>query len=153
MSRDLRSTAAIRGHPIHHLLVPVPIALFVLALGSDLVFVAKGSDGWAEASKWLLGGGLAGAVLAAVTGFTDFAGNARIRELRDAWLHLFANVTIVLIEIVNLLVRLGDERLAGSIGFALSAAAVLLLVFSGWKGGELVYRHGVGQMRGGPRAS
>ncbi|HYD25444.1 MAG TPA: DUF2231 domain-containing protein [Croceibacterium sp.] len=144
---DLRSTFAINGHPLHPLLVPIPIALFVCALASDIAFVADGSDGWAEASRWLLGGGLAGAALAATAGFIDFAGNARIREFRDAWLHLFANLTVVLVEGVNLILRLPDPAVAGSIGIVLSGAAALILLFSGWKGGELVFRHGVGQIR------
>ena len=152
MRDDLRSTAAIKGHPIHPMVVPIPIALFVSALVTDILFVAQGSEGWAEASKWLLGGGLVGAVLAAVTGLTDFAGNARIRELRDAWLHMFANVTVVVIEIVNLIVRLPDAEVAGSLGIILSAVAALLLLFSGWKGGELVFRHGVGQIGERPRS-
>jgi uncharacterized membrane protein len=142
---DLRSTFAINGHPLHPLLVPIPIALFVATLVCDIVFIADGSLGWAEASRWLLGGGLAGALLAAIAGFTDFAGNTRIREFRDAWLHLFANLTLVLVEGVNLILRLPDAAVAGSFGIWLSAAAVLILLFSGWKGGELVFRHGVGQ--------
>ena len=146
---DLRSTFAISGHPLHPLLVPIPIGLFVAALVSDIVFVAGGAEGWAEASRWLLGGGLAGALLAAVAGFTDFAPNPRIRELRDAWLHLFANLSLVLIEGVNLILRLPDAGVAGSFGIVLSAAAVLVLLFSGWKGGEMVFRYGVGQT--GPR--
>ena len=144
---DLQSTAAIKGHPIHPLLVPIPIAAFIGALVTDILFVADGSDSWAVASQWLLGAGLVGALLAALAGFTDFAGNARIREFRDAWLHLFANLTLVIVETVNLLVRLSDAGRAGTLGIALSAIAVLLLLFSGWKGGELVFRHGVGQIR------
>ena len=111
--------------------------------------VVDGSAGWAEASRWLLGGGLVGALLAAVGGFIDFAANSAIRELRDAWMHLFANLTLVLIEGVNLILRLPDRTVAGSFGLALSIAGVLVLLFSGWKGGELVFRHGVGQT--GPR--
>ena len=76
----------------------------------------------------------------------DFAGNARIREIRDAWLHLFANLAVVLIEGVNLVLRLPDPDIARSFGIVLSAAAALVLLFSGWKGGELVFRHGVGQI-------
>lgn len=148
MRDDLRTTAAIKGHPIHHILVPIPIALFLSALVTDIVFAVDGSEGWAEASKWLLGGGLAGAALAAVAGFADFFGNARIREFRDAWLHMFANLTIVVLEAVNLMLRLADEGLESWVRLALSAVAVILLLFSGWKGGELVYRHGVGQIRG-----
>ena len=146
---DLRSTFAIGGHPLHPLLVPIPIGLFVAALVSDIVFVAGGPEGWAEASRWLLGGGLAGALLAAVAGFTDFAANSRIRDLRDAWQHLFANLALVLVEGVNLILRLPDAAVAGSFGIVLSAVAVLVLLFSGWKGGELVFRYGVGQI--GPR--
>ena len=144
---DLRATAAIRGHPIHPMLVPIPIALFVAALATDVAYAVDGSPGWADASRWLLGGGLAGAALAAVAGFIDFAASARIRELRDAWLHLFANLTVVVIEAANLILRLPDPDVAASTGLALSAVAALLLMFSGWKGGELVFRHGVGQFR------
>ena len=146
---DLRSTFAINGHPLHPMVVPIPIVLFVGALVCDVSFVVDGSAGWAEASRWLLGGGLVGALLAAVGGFIDFAANSAIRELRDAWLHLFANLTLVLIEGVNLILRLPDRTVAGSFGLALSIAGVLVLLFSGWKGGELVFRHGVGQT--GPR--
>ena len=87
--------------------------------------------------------------LAAVAGFTDFAANSRIRDLRDAWQHLFANLALVLVEGVNLILRLPDAAVAGSFGIVLSAVAVLVLLFSGWKGGELVFRYGVGQI--GPR--
>ena len=142
---DLHSTAAVKGHPIHPMLVVFPIALFVGALVTDIAFVAFGAPGWAEASKWLLGAGVAGALLAALAGFADFFGNSRIRELRDAWLHMFANLAVVVVELVNFVVRLSDEGAAGSIGLALSVVAALVLLFSGWKGGELVYRHGVGQ--------
>ena len=144
---DLRSTFAIRGHPLHPLLVPIPIAFFVGALVTDIIFISDRSNGWAVASSWLLAGGLAGAVLAAIAGFTDFFGNARIREFRDAWLHMFANLTVVLVEGVNLILRLPDAAVAASFGVYLSAAAVLILLFSGWKGGELVFRYGVGQIR------
>jgi len=47
---------------------------------------------------------------------------------------------------VNLILRLPDPDVAGSFGIVLSAAAALVLLFSGWKGGELVFRHGVGQI-------
>ena len=143
---DLRSMASIKGHPLHPLLVPIPIALFVAALVTDLAFIVDGSNGWAIASRWLLAGGLAGGALAALAGFIDFIGNARIREIRDAWLHLFANLAVVAIEAVNLVLRLPDPGVAASYGILLSAAAVLVLLFSGWKGGELVFRHGVGQI-------
>ena len=144
---DLRSTFAINGHPLHPLLVPIPIALFVSALATDIAYAAGCGEGFATASLWLLGGGLAGAALAAVAGFTDFAANSAIRALRDAWLHLFANLTVVVIELISFCLRLSDRWIAGGLGLGLSVVAVVLLLFSGWKGGELVFRHGVGQVR------
>jgi uncharacterized membrane protein len=145
--KELNSTAAINGHPIHPMLVPLPITLFIAALVTDVVYVLGGSAGWADASRWLLAAGIAGALLAAIAGFIDFAGSSGIREFRDAWLHLFANLAVVAIEIANLLLRLQDLKAAASPGLYLSILATLLLLFSGWKGGELVYRHGVAQMK------
>ena len=56
--------------------------------------------------------------------------------LRDAWHHLFANVAVVLIEVVNLLFRLfSADAGVPPFGAILSGAVVLLLLFSGWKGG------------------
>lgn len=148
--RDLRSTVSLKGHPVHPMLVPFPIALFIGALATDAAFLADGASGWAAASKWLLGAGLVGALLAAAAGFTDFAASKAIREFRDAWLHMFANLAAVAVEALNFALRLADEDAAASIGLALSAVAALLLLFSGWKGGELVFRHGVGQARKEP---
>ena len=144
---ELRSPASVKGHPIHPMLVPFPIVFFLAALATDIAFVVEGSDGWAQASKWLLGAGIVGALLAALVGFADFFGNSRIREFRDAWLHMFANLTAVVVELLNFFLRLSDERAAGASGLVLSVVAALILLFSGWKGGELVYRHGVGQSR------
>ena len=144
---DLRSTAAINGHPIHPMLVPFPIAFFVAALATDIAFAVDGSPGWAVASKWLLGAGIVGALLAALAGFTDFFGNSRIREIRAGWLHMFANLTVVVVELVNFMMRLKDVGSAASTGLMLSAAAAVILLFSGWQGGELVFRHGVGRVR------
>ena len=144
---ELHSTAAVKGHPIHPMLVPFPIVLFLGALGTDIAFSVDGSQGWAEASKWLLGAGIVGALLAALAGFADFIGNPRIRELRAAWLHMFANLVAVVLELVNFGMRLADKRAAGSTGLILSIAVAVILLFSGWMGGEMVYRHGVGQSR------
>ena len=129
------------------MLVPFPIVLFLAALATDAAFAVDGSESWADAWKWLLGAGIVGALLAALAGFADFFGSSRIREFRDAWLHMFANLTAVVLELVNFGLRLGDARSAGSTGLAISVVVALILLFSGWKGAELVYRHGVGQSR------
>jgi uncharacterized membrane protein len=139
-----RSSARLMGHPIHPMLVPFPIVFFISALATDLVFLRNGDEIWATASAWLLGAGLATAALAALAGLADFFGDRRIRGLRDAWMHMIGNVVAVLVEGGNLMLRLGDAAEGVSTGVILSAVAVSILAFTGWKGGELVFKHRVG---------
>ena len=84
------------------------------------------------------------AALAAVAGLADFLGDDRIRRLGDALKHMLANVTAVVLELVNLILRLRDPGFIDSTGIYLSGIVVLILIYSGWKGGDLVFRHGVG---------
>lgn len=140
-----KSTARLLGHPIHPMLVPFPIAFFIGAFLADLAYLKTGDAFWAEAAVWLLGAGLLGAALAAVAGLIDFAGDRRIRALGAAWVHMLGNVTVVVIELVNLGLRLNDPAAAlPSPGAYLSGAAFVLLGLTGWMGGELVFRHRVG---------
>lgn len=139
-----RSTAAIGGHPIHPMLVPFPIVCFIGTFAADILFVANGEPSWATASSWLLGVGLGFAGLAAIAGLTDFFGDPLVRGHSDAVKHMIANLTLVVLEAVNFALRLGDPAFIGSTGVYLSAIAVLILSYSGWKGGELVFRHGIG---------
>lgn len=140
-----KSTARIMGHPIHPMLVPFPIVFLISALLTDIAYVRSGWAAWAYASSWLIGAGIATALLAALAGFTDFFGDRRIRNLRPAWYHMIGNLAAVLLSVVNFFVHLRDGAVAVMpTGLILSAVVVLLLAFNGWMGGELVFRHGVG---------
>jgi uncharacterized membrane protein len=137
------STAKIGTHPIHPMLVPFPIVCFIGALVTDIVFLSNHDPGWATASRYLLGIGIVMAALAALAGLTDFFGEKRIQG-SDAIKHMLANVTAVVLEIINFFVRLHSDAPIGGIGIVLSVIVVLILLYSGWKGGDLVYRHGMG---------
>ena len=138
------STAKIADHPIHPMLIPFPIVCFVGTLVTDIVYSRNLNDGWATASHWLLGIGLGMAALAAVAGLTDYLGDNRLRGMGDALKHMIANVTAVVLEAVHLALRIGNNDCLPSTGVSLSGVGVLILLYSGWKGGNLVYRHGVG---------
>jgi uncharacterized membrane protein len=138
------STAKIADHPIHPMLIPFPIVCFVGTLITDIIYRGNLDPGWATASHWLLGIGLGMAALAALAGLTDYFGDQRVRRLGDALKHMIANVAAVVLEAVNLLMRLNNNDFIVSTGIWISALVVLLLLYSGWKGGDLVYRHGVG---------
>ncbi|HEX5237397.1 MAG TPA: DUF2231 domain-containing protein [Sphingomicrobium sp.] len=137
------STAKIGGHPIHPMLIPFPIVCFIGVLVTDIVFLTNHIHGWATASRYLLAIGIVMGLLAALAGLTDFFGDKRIQG-SDAIKHMLANVTAVVLEIINLIVRLHTDAPIGGIGIVLSVIVVLILVYSGWKGGDLVFRHGIG---------
>jgi len=138
-----RSTAQIAGHPIHPMLVQFPIVCFIGVLVTDIVFVNNHNPGWATASRYLLCIGLVMAALAVLAGLTDFLGDKRIQGA-DAIKHAIANVTAVVLELVNLFIRLRSDQQIPHTGIILSAVVVLILLYSGWKGGALVFRHGIG---------
>jgi uncharacterized membrane protein len=140
-----KSTAQIAGHPIHPMLIPFPIAFFVGTCVADLIYWKNGSEAWATATVWLLGAGLIMAALAAVMGLIDVLGDTQIRNLSDAWLHAGGNVLVVIIELYNWYSRYEHGAAAIlPVGILLSLIVVLILLFTGWKGWEMVYRHRVG---------
>lgn len=142
--RNPRSTATVGGHPIHPMLVPFPIVCFIGAFVTDVFFAYGAGPGWAEASNWLLGFGLGMAALAAMAGLADYMGSDQLRGSGVALRHMIANVTAVVIAAVNLLIRLTTPDTVLSIGIFLSGLTVLILLYSGWLGGELVYVHRAG---------
>lgn len=140
------TTAKLAGHPIHPMLIPFPIALLVATFASDLVFWGTGDAFWARASFWLLAAALVMSAAAATAGFADFLGNAKIRTMRDAWQHMIGNVVAVVLALVSFILRWSLEPNQGVLpwGIVLSALIVLILLFTGWKGGSLVYHHRIG---------
>ena len=144
-----QSTASIAGHPIHPMLIPFPIVFFVSTFVCDLVFWQTGYPIWATAALWLLGAGIVMALLAAVFGFIDFLGDQRIRDLPPAWWHFLGNLTVVLIAVLNWYRRyaFGDAAVLPW-GLVLSLIVVAILLFTGWKGWEVVYRGRVGVAEG-----
>ena len=140
-----KSTASVAGHPIHPMLIPFPIAFFVTTLVCDVVYWGTGNSAWATAGIWLLGAGIVMAVVAGVAGLIDVIGDGRIRALSDAWLHAAGIIVIALIQIYNWYARYSEGTTAVvPKGFILSLIVVCGLLFAGWKGWNMVYRHRVG---------
>jgi uncharacterized membrane protein len=139
------SKAAIAGHPIHPMLIALPIGSFVGALLTDVGFWVSGDPFWARASLWLVGAGLVSGAFAGVFGFTDFVTTPAIRQFSAAWVHLIGNLFALAVAFASLLFRVSDP--VGAViplGIALSLITDGILVVTGWMGGELSYRHRVG---------
>ena len=139
-----QSTAQIAGHPLHPMLIPFPVAFLVATLVCDVLFWDTGNTAWSTASLYLLGAALVMAALAALAGLTDFLGDQRIRDLSAAWHHMLGNVVVVLLSLWNWYRRYeaGDIAVLPT-GLAISLVVVLLLLYTGWRGWEMVYRHRV----------
>jgi uncharacterized membrane protein len=143
-TRNPVSTANLAGHPLHPILITLPIGFFVATFLFDLVFWQTGNAAFATGATWLLGAGLVGAVLAAITGVIDFTGDGRIRQLSDAWQHAIGNVILVLVQLFSFYQRYRYGAAAVvPMGLVLSLIAVGIMLFTGWKGGEMVFRHRV----------
>ena len=140
-----QSTAKIAGHPIHPMLIPFPIAFFVGTFACDVAYWITGNANWAMVTPWLLGAGIIMAVLAGLVGLTDVIGEERIRSLADAWWHAGGIVIVALIEIYNWYARV-TEGAAAIVpkGLILSLVVTCILLFAGWMGWNMVYRHRVG---------
>ena len=61
-------TAKIAGHPIHPMLVPIPIACFVGALLTDLAYWRTAEMTWSNFSAWLIAVGVVMGWVAAIAG-------------------------------------------------------------------------------------
>jgi uncharacterized membrane protein len=147
-----RSTASIGGHPIHPMLVPVPIVCFVGALLTDLAYWRTADMQWANVSAWLLTVGLIVSIFVVIAGLVDFLGERRIRALRPAWIHGVGNAIVLVLEIFNAFVHSRDAYTSVvPTGLTLSILSVLILAVTGWNGWDMVYRHRVGVAPGAGR--
>jgi uncharacterized membrane protein len=135
------------GHPIHPLLVTVPIGSWVAALIFDIASkVSNDGAAFAEGAYWLIGLGVVAALVAALFGLMDLLSIPRgTKVFRIALTHMTLNVTTVVLFAISFLVRAsGDYETPVSAGLlVLSIVALGILAVSGWLGGMMAYRYGV----------
>jgi uncharacterized membrane protein len=142
----MESRAKLLGHPIHPMLIVLPLGLFIAAVVFDLLYLWRGSPAFATVAFWNIAAGIVGGLLAALFGAIDWlAIPAGTRAKRIGLLHGGANVVVVLIFAVVWLMRKDiPEMLPSTTLFLLEVVALVLGSVGGWLGGELVDRLGVG---------
>lgn len=145
MSQTPRATATIAGHPLHAMLVPIPMVCFVGTFFTDLAYWQTANMLWADMSAWLLTAGLVVSLFAVIFGLIDFFGDRRIRDLNAAWIHGLGNGLALILSLFNVFVHSRDAYTSVvPNGLILSGLVVLILLVTAWNGGAMVYRHGVG---------
>lgn len=147
----MTTRATIAGHPIHPMLVTIPIGLWVFSLVCDIVYASNADGRWETTAYFTLGGGVIGALLAAVPGLLDFLRLHDPRERQTGVVHMSLNLAIVAIQIINFWLR-GQPNVSLRIPMLLSIVAVAALIVSGWLGGQLVHVLGVTQPHHGEPA-
>jgi uncharacterized membrane protein len=136
----MKDRVRIANHPVHPMLIPLPIGLWIFSLVSDIIYFAGGGQAWAIASWYTMAGGIIGAIVAAVPGFLDYLAIERPEIKKMALQHMVLNVTALVLFIINFFVRGGT---VGGGTFILSIIGVLGIILSGWLGGHMVYVHGM----------
>ncbi|MDQ3944958.1 MAG: Rieske 2Fe-2S domain-containing protein [Actinomycetota bacterium] len=125
------------GHPAHPMLTDLPIGAWVSAVVLDVV----GNQRSAPTADALVGLGVLAALPTAVTGLNDLADIVDPEERAIGTAHAIGNWTAVVLYGASYLTRRRGRRDTGT---ALALAGTAALTVSGFLGGHLAYRRGVG---------
>ncbi len=139
----MSTRASVRNHPIHPMLVVLPLGLWVFAVICYAIYLLSAAAVWRTVSLYAMGGGVVGGIMAAIPGTIDFLTLPKSRVQTIALSHMISNIvalTIFLIALVLAIFWQGHQVTP----FILSLFGLLAVGAGGWLGGSLVYEHGVG---------
>lgn len=140
----METPASVKKHPLHPMLVGIPIGLWLFSLVCDVIGLSTGDATASVVAFYAMVGGLVGAAGAAIPGMIDFLSlKDGTRARRIALWHMGLNIAVVTMFAVNIGMRVTDIAEPPPFAVGLSAAAIVLLAVSGWLGGELVHVLGV----------
>jgi uncharacterized membrane protein len=141
----MRTPASIARHPIHPMLVPLPIGLWIFSFACDLAYLFGAHDAvWKTVALYSMVGGVIGALIAALPGLVDLL-SLPPGPRGTALVHMTLNLGAVALFAWNAWIRAhaADAGAGSTTTVWLSAIGVAILAVSGWLGGKMVYEHGV----------
>ncbi|HYI10905.1 MAG TPA: DUF2231 domain-containing protein [Thermoanaerobaculia bacterium] len=129
------------GHPVHHILIVFPLGLLATSFFFDLAYMATGRAELANVAWWLIIAGVIGGVAASIFGLIDWVAIPRgTRARRLGALHGGGNLVVAALFAASLLLRRDEPGHPAVFAILLSGFGVLLIVVTGWLGGELAER-------------
>ena len=142
----MESRAKAFGHPIHPMLIVFPLGLLVTAVVFDIIGMVTGNTAFAIVSFWNIAAGIVGGLIAAIFGLIDWLAIPSSTRAKSIGLyHGGGNVVVVLLFALSWLIRLNEPgSVPSTLAFILALLGMALGAVTGWLGGELVDRLGVG---------
>jgi uncharacterized membrane protein len=141
----MESRAKAFGHPIHQQLIPFPLGLLGMAVIFDVIDWVADEPQLAHAAYYMIAAGIITGLLAAVFGLIDWfgiPGGTRAKSI--ATTHGIGNVIIVVLFAIAWLLRRDDPAAPSTLARILEIIGLAMAGGTGWLGGELVDRLGVG---------
>jgi uncharacterized membrane protein len=141
----MEAKAKLFGHSIHQMLIVFPLGLLGMSVVFDIVFMNLHEQIYAAVAYWMMVAGLVGALLAAPFGLIDWLGIPKGTRARNVGaMHGIGNLVVVVLFLGSVLLRRDAMSVPPTAAYACSFLGVLLALFTGWLGGELVARFGIG---------
>lgn len=142
----MEAKAKLLGHPIHQMVIVLPLGLLIAAWIADLAYYLSGIAVLAEVAYWNTIGGIVTGLFAAIFGFIDwFAVPVGTRAKRVGAWHAGFNVTVLLLFAASLMIKhAAAGHFPSALSFACATIGLILAGVSGWLGGELVNQLGIG---------
>jgi uncharacterized membrane protein len=142
----MESRAKAAGHAVHQLLIVFPLGLLATAVVFDVIGVVSGNGSFTTASYLMIAAGVIMGLLAAVFGLIDFLAIPQgTRAKRIGTLHGLGNVLMLGLFVASWLLRAdARDNVSGPAALILALIALVVAMGTGWLGGELVDRLGVG---------
>jgi len=142
----MESRAKLLGHPAHPILVVFPLGLLATSVIFDIVYLINGNPTMATVAFWMIAAGIIGGIVAAVPGWIDWFSIPRGTRAKSVGLvHGLGNVTVLILFSLAWALRRDEvNHIPSTLALACSFIAFALAGFTGWLGGELVDRLGVG---------
>jgi uncharacterized membrane protein len=142
----MESRAKAAGHSIHQQLVAFPLGLLAMAVVFDVIGLLGDNGNFTSAAYLMVAAGILTGLLAAVFGMIDLAAVPDgTRAKRIGQIHGAGNVVMVVLFAASWLLRgPAQDNAPATLAFVLELLAVAIALGTGWLGGELVGRLGVG---------
>jgi uncharacterized membrane protein len=141
----MESRAKIFGHAIHPILIVFPLGLLATGVVFDLIYLIGGNQVMELVAFWLFVAGIAGGVVAAPFGWIDwFAIPPGTRARSIGLVHGLGNTVVLLLFAASVWFRWAVPTSPETVAHVFSFVGAGLAVVTGWLGGELVERLGVG---------